>query len=145
MAERLPHAAPVVATVHDDDEHLFEAITAGAQGYLVKSQEATALAARLRRIDDGEPPLSPSIARRIMAHFRDQAREEKPLPPETDLTPRELEVLTLLAKGSRVAEAAQRLGLTEQTVATYVKLIYRKLRISSRAEAALAAARRGLV
>ena len=61
------------------------------------------------------------------------------------LTPREVEVLALLGRGSRVAEAAQRLGLTEQTVATYVKLIYRKLRISSRAEAALAAAHRGLV
>ena len=64
---------------------------------------------------------------------------------EESLTPREAEVLGLLARGSRVVEVAARLGLTEQTVATYVKIIYRKLRISSRAEAALEAARRGLV
>ncbi len=75
------------------------------------------------------------------------AAEAAPLPPQEDgmLTPRELEVLALLGRGSRVPEAARRLGLTEHTVSTYVKIIYRKLRISSRAEAALEASRRGLL
>lgn len=160
LAERLPHVLPVVATVHDDDEHLFDAIAGGAQGYLLKHDDANAMIQRLRRIDDGEPPLSPSVARRIVEHFRRRpppAATPAPPPPAAPtvqpvqaaemiaLTAREAEVLALLGRGSRVAEAAQRLGLTEQTVATYVKLIYRKLRISSRAEAALAAAQRGLV
>lgn len=145
LTERAPHVRTVVATVHDDDEHLFDAIAAGAQGYLLKSHDRTGLVHRLRRIDDGEPPLSPSVARRIMAHFRSPAEAQAPLRDEANLTAREQEVLALLARGARVAETARALGLTEHTVATYVKLIYRKLRISSRAEAALAAARRGLV
>jgi DNA-binding NarL/FixJ family response regulator len=157
LAEQMPHVLPVVATVHDDDEHLFGAIAAGAQGYLLKHDDTPALVQRLRRIDDGEPPLSPSIARRIVEHFRQRPPQSVVEPPKPTvqapapsqemiaLTAREAEVLALLGRGSRVAEAANRLGLTEQTVATYVKLIYRKLRISSRAEAALAAAQRGLV
>ncbi len=150
LTARRPGALAVVATIHDDDVNLLNAIAAGACGYLLKDQEAGAIAAQLRRIDDGEPPLSPSIARRMMDHFAKHA----PAPTassgaaksvEAALTPRELEVLALLGRGSRVAEAAKRLGLTDQTVATYVKTIYRKLRISSRAEAALAAQRRGLI
>jgi DNA-binding NarL/FixJ family response regulator len=156
LTTRHPAATAVVATIHDDDANLLNAIAAGASGYLLKDQEASAIAAQLRRIDDGEPPLSPSIARRMMEHFARQARPSPNLAasparsPAADdeaavLTHREQEVLALLGRGSRVAEAAQRLGLTEQTVATYVKTIYRKLRISSRAEAALAAQRRGLI
>jgi len=148
LTRRQPKALAVVATIHDDDANLLNAIAAGACGYLLKDQEASAIAAQLRRIDDGEPPLSPSIARRMMDHFAKHARPQPagtPLPDEAALTPRELEVLALLGRGSRVAEAAKRLGLTDQTVATYVKTIYRKLRISSRAEAALAAQKRGLI
>lgn len=148
LTARQPSALAVVATIHDDDANLLNAIAAGACGYLLKDQEAGALAAQLRRIDDGEPPLSPSIARRMMAHFAQRASSptsETTALTEAALTPRELEVLALLGRGSRVAEAAKRLGLTDQTVATYVKTIYRKLRISSRAEAALAAQRRGLI
>lgn len=146
LTARLPSAKAVVATIHDDDANLLNAIAAGACGYLLKDQEAGALAAQLRRIDDGEPPLSPSIARRMMDHFAKHAQPAQAAgAEEAALTPRELEVLALLGRGSRVAEAAKRLGLTEQTVATYVKTIYRKLRISSRAEAALAAQRRGLI
>jgi DNA-binding NarL/FixJ family response regulator len=148
LTSRRPSAKAVVATIHDDDANLFNAIAAGASGYLLKDQEPSALAAQLRRIDDGEPPLSPSIARRMMDHFikhAPAAEAPSPVASEAALTPRELEVLALLGRGSRVAEAAKRLGLTDQTVATYVKTIYRKLRISSRAEAALAAQRRGLI
>ena len=144
LAEHFPETLPVVATVYDDDSYLFDAIAAGAQGYLLKDQDAEVLVHRLRRMEDGEPPLSPSIARRRMTHFR---RQPPPAPTteESALTPRELEVLALLGRGSRVPEAARRLGLTDHTVSTYVKIIYRKLRISSRAEAALEASRRGLL
>lgn len=147
LTARRPSAVAIVATIHDDDVNLLGAIAAGASGYLLKDQEDGALAAQLRRIDDGEPPLSPSIARRMMAHFAE--REPPPSAPDAaddaGLTPRELQVLALLGRGSRVAEAAKHLGLTDQTVATYVKTIYRKLRITSRAEAALAAQKRGLI
>lgn len=149
LADTCADALPVVSTVYDDDSYLFDAIAAGAQGYLLKDQDRELLLHRLYRIKDGEPPLSPSIARRMMNYFRREptAVAAAPLPAveEGMLTPRELEVLALLGRGSRVPEAARRLGLTEHTVSTYVKIIYRKLRISSRAEAALEASRRGLL
>jgi DNA-binding NarL/FixJ family response regulator len=146
LVDRCPSIVPIVATIFDDDEHLFDAIAAGAQGYLLKNQEQAVLAHYLRRIESGEPTLSPSIARRMFAYFRDRPGSKIKAPePEAALTPREMEVLALLGVGSRVPEVAYRLGLTEHTVATYVKTIYRKLKISSRAEAALEASRRGLI
>lgn len=144
MRAELPHAHPVVITGFDDDANLLEAMAAGAEGFLLKRHDTESLVRCLQRIEDGEPPLTPSIARRLLTHFQ-AVRPQTEKAPETGLTPRELEVLQLLARGSRVAEAAARLGLTDQTVATYVKIIYRKLGISSRAEAALEASRRGLV
>jgi DNA-binding NarL/FixJ family response regulator len=138
---------PIVTTIYDDDQHLFDAIAAGAQGYLLKDQHPDTFVQYLHRIDDGEPPLSPSIARRILQHFSN-ARSMKPATPDPDeeaLTPREVDVLRLLGRGLRVSEAARVLGLTPHTVAGYVKNIYRKLNISSRAEAAVEAVRRGLV
>lgn len=139
-----PAALPVVITIFDDDAHLFDAIAAGAGGYLVKDGEASILTRYLRRITSGEPPLSPSIALRILEHFRAPApRSVSPGAPA--LTPRESEVLGLLGRGLRVSDAARLLGISEHTVADHVKSIYSKLSISSRAEAALEAARRGLV
>lgn len=145
LAERHPAVLPVVATIYDDDLHLFPAIAAGAQGYLLKEQEQETLVRHLRQIDEGLPPLSPSIARRMLAHFRQPAAPVAAKAPVTALTPRETEVLSCIGRGLRVGETAGVLGLAEQTVAGYVKTLYRKLNISSRAEAALEAARRGLV
>lgn len=147
--EELEDTLPVVITAYDHDANLLDAIAAGAAGFLLKQHDQDTLVRCLRRLDDGEPPLTPSVARRILAHFQAIAAAgaaSRHKPEGSDgLTPREVEVLALLGRGSRVAEVAACLGLTEQTVATYVKVIYRKLRISSRAEAALEAARRGLV
>ncbi len=143
------HAAvtPIVTTIYDDDQHLFDAIAAGAQGYLLKDQHSDTLIQYLHRIDKGEPPLSPSIARRMLQHFSttQPAAAMPPDPADEALTPREMDVLRLLGRGLRVSEAAKVLGLTPHTVAGYVKNIYRKLNISSRAEAAVEAVRRKLV
>lgn len=140
LHQEYPEALPIVATIYDDDAHLFEAIAAGARGYVLKDEEAELLVGYLRRIERGEPPLSPSIAHRMLSHFR--------APPvirdDAGLSPRETEVLTLLARGMTVAEAAHRLGLQPQTVASYVKVIYQKLSVTSRAEATREAVRRGL-
>lgn len=144
MADRHPGIVPVVVSIYDDDAHLFEAIAAGAQGYLLKDEGAEVLVGRLREIATGEPPLSPSIARRILAHFH-RPEEAVAWSKRELLTPRETEVLALLGRGLRIGDAAQSLGLTRHTVAGYVKIIYSKLNISSRAEAALEAKRRGLV
>jgi DNA-binding NarL/FixJ family response regulator len=142
-----PAVLPIVTTVYDDDAHLFEAIAAGAKGYLLKDRETDAFVASLRRIDQGEPPLSPSIARRMLEYFAKQAMPSPATEAESAevLTARELDVLRLLGRGLRINEAARVLGLAHHTVAGYVKAIYRKLNIASRAEAAIEAVRRGLV
>lgn len=151
LARDHPTALPVVTTIYDDDAHLLDAMAAGAGGYLLKDSDATTMATYLRRILDGEPPLSPPMARRILTHFRKASPAPTPAPvPEPNataaiLTPREREVLGLLGRGLRTAEVAQVLGLSEHTVASYIKTIYGKLSISSRAEAALEAHSRGLV
>ena len=95
-------------------------------------------------IDRGEPPLSPSIARRMLEYFAKQAAPVADAQSEV-LTARELDVLRLLGRGLRINEAARVLGIAHSTVAGYVKAIYRKLNIASRAEAAIEAVRRGLV
>ncbi|HWM83938.1 MAG TPA: response regulator transcription factor [Pseudolabrys sp.] len=137
----------IVTTIYDDDHHLFDAIAAGAQGYLLKDQHPDTLIQYLHRIERGEPPLSPSIAQRMLQHFsRLQPLIAAPGEPSGDaLTAREMDVLRLLGRGLRVSEAARVLGLTPHTVAGYVKNVYRKLNISSRAEATIEALRRGLV
>lgn len=129
----------VVATVFDDDAHLFPALRAGAQGYVLKDQSTQQLAELLTGIAAGQPPLSPSIARRLLRHFQPKPSRETPL------TARESEVLGLIAKGLSVVEVAGLLGLSRHTVASYLKHIYRKLAVGTRAEATLEAMRRGLV
>lgn len=138
-----PDALRVVATIYDDDAHLFEALTAGAQGYLLKNQAPETLVHFLKRLEAGEPALSPAIARRLLGHF--QNRRPPAANEDTDLTGRETETLTLLARGMTITEVARTLGLKGQTVAGYVKVIYQKLNVSSRAEATLKAVQRGLV
>lgn len=145
IARTAPDAVPVVATIYDDDLHLFESLAAGAQGYVLKQEHPETVADCLRRIDAGEPPLSPSIARRMLERLRPQPVAATPRPrDDAQLSPREVEVLTLLARGLSAPEAAREIGLKPQTVAGYVKVIYQKLHVSSRAEAVLAAAERGL-
>lgn len=141
LAAERPRTLTVVATIYDDDAHLFEAIAAGARGYLLKDGDAGLLAGYLRRIDLGEPPLSPAIAHRILAHFRTSAVS---VCNDEELTVREIETLGLISKGLTVAEAATHMGLRPQTIASYVKVIYQKLNITSRAEATREAIRRGL-
>lgn len=146
-----PQCLAVVVTIYDDDEHLFPALQAGAFGYLLKDQPREALVAQLLRIASGEPPLSPPIARRVLSFFGQNSAAAAPLrppalPAETvRLTEQETVVLQRVAKGYTLPEIAQQLGLSRHTIAEHVKHIYRKLDVSSRAEAALEAARRGLV
>ena len=146
LRQQQPAAVPVVVTIHDDDEHLFPALQAGAFGYILKEQARELIIEQLQRITQGEPPLSPSIARRVMAYF---TAKSKPQPsshslPHVALTERETEVLLRVAKGFTLPEIGVQLSLSRHTIADYVKQIYRKLNVSSRAEAALEAQRMGL-
>ncbi len=149
LRQHQPQALPVVVTIYDDDAHLFPALQAGAFGYLLKDQPPDVLVAQLLRMVDGEPPLSPPIARRVLAHFAGGRQRQEALvrqvQAQVHLTERETDVLQRVAKGYTLPEIAQQFGLSRHTVGDYIKQVYRKLNVSSRAEAALEAARRGLV
>lgn len=142
LKDKEPHAQAVVVTIHEEDKYLFEALRAGAVGYLLKRDDPMLLSDILKRILRNEPPLSPSIATRLIEYFR---QPEKNSTIKTELTTRESETLAHLARGLTVAEAAGKMGLSAQTVAGYVKVIYQKLHVSNRAEATREAIRRGLV
>lgn len=136
-----PEALVVVATVMGDDSSIIAAISAGAHGYLLKDSPADLFVTQLAQLRSGYPALSPSVARLMMQHFASTAF----VPEGAELlTPRESEVLTLVAQGLRNSEVAEQLHLTAHTVAGYIKSIYAKLGISNRAEAARRAARLGL-
>lgn len=135
-----PETLCVITSVMGDDSHIVAALSAGAHGYLLKGQKPEVLARQLTQLVQGIPPLSPSIARRIMEHFR----RTGPAAEEDGLTGREREVLGLIGRGLRSSDVAETLGITENTVAGHIKSIYRKLGISSRAEASWHAARLGL-
>lgn len=143
MSTCFPGCVIVVATLFDDDDHLFPALRAGAQGYLLKDQAPEQLVMQLRGIGDGQPPLSPSVARRLLSHFREVP--DTVSPEVTVLTPREREVLVHLARGISIARIGLELGISRHTVGDHVKNIYRKLNITSRAQAALEARNMGLL
>lgn len=137
----MPETLCVITTVVGDDAHIVSALSAGAHGYLLKDQSAEVLSGQLVQLANGVPALSPSIARRIMEHFRTTG-------PTTDgdesLTEREKETLGLVARGLRNSEVAKQMGIADSTVASHIKSIYRKLGICSRAEASWHATRLGL-
>ena len=148
LRHRQPEVQSVVVTIHDDDDHLFPALQAGAFGYLLKDQPRELIADQLRRMSAGEPPLSPSIARRVISHFAAQAVRKPSSSSKAAavvLTERETEVLVRVSKGYTLPEIGDQLNLSRHTIADYVKQIYRKLNVTSRAEAAVEAHRLGLV
>ena len=141
---RHPACACVVTTIYADDRHLFPALRAGAAGYLLKDQPREKVIAALRGIVAGEPPLSPAIAQRLLRLFG-ETDEPAAATDDQKLTPRERETLALVAKGFKLQEVAGQLGVTRNTAAGFIKMVYRKLNISNRAEATMEAARMGLV
>ncbi len=143
LRRALPQCLCVITTIFDDDGHLFSALQLGASGYVLKDQSREQLSQMLRDLLTGQPPLSPSVARRLLSHF--QPPRLPPEPAREPLSGREREVLQLVAKGYSVPEAARALSLSPNTAHTYIKNVYRKLEVSSRAEAVLAASRMGLV
>ncbi|MGE5451925.1 MAG: LuxR C-terminal-related transcriptional regulator [Acidobacteriota bacterium] len=166
-------ATRIVTTLYSDDEHLFPALQCGADGYLLKEDRFEVLVEELQKIVRGQPPLSPAIARRLLTHFRtgdgasfgngssqnashlngnghavSPTTAPAPLSTPLDherLTPRESEVLTYLSKGFTIKEIAALMGIKWFTVNDHIKSIYKKLNVSSRAEAAVLASKQGLV
>jgi DNA-binding NarL/FixJ family response regulator len=134
---RLPQVEIVMLTMFDDRDNLFEALRAGASGYLLKRTTPTALVEALQQLKAGGSPMSPQIARQVVQFFR-QSTPTAPL-PQTDgmdkLSPRENEILRSLAEGRHYKEIAAQLELSMDTVRTYVRRIYAKLQVHSRTDA----------
>lgn len=126
----MPRTQFVMLTVYDDSERIFQALTAGATGYLVKRASRSELLEAIVNVHRGESPMSSGIARKIVASFQ---RTE---PAETDkLSPREKQVLELLAQGFLYKEIADQLQLSIPTVNGYIRSIYEKLQVHSRSQA----------
>jgi DNA-binding NarL/FixJ family response regulator len=141
IRERSPATQALVLTVHDDDDHVFEAICAGASGYLLKDTPPARLVAAIQELGAGGAPMSPSIARAVVGMFRRVA----PQRTGDGLSPRELEVLTLLAAGNSYKTAASELSVSIDTVRFHVRHIYDKLHVHSKSEAVMKAWKQGLL
>jgi DNA-binding NarL/FixJ family response regulator len=149
LTRELPYVQVVMLTVHDDDERLFEAIKAGAQGYLVKSIRSGELLSLLRGLARGEAPISRAMATRILQEFARSGGAapagDETRPPEATLTFREQEVLQLVARRYSNKEIAGALVISEFTVKNHLRNILSKLHLRSRTEAARYAHDRGIV
>jgi DNA-binding NarL/FixJ family response regulator len=142
----LPHVQVVIWTVFGDDQHVFEAIKAGAIGYLLKDSPTAEIVEGIHAAARGESLLHPAVARRVIQEFqRMRAAAENAPELICELTARETEVLRLIADGKRNREIADALFLSEKTVKNYISNILYKLQVNSRTEAALLAVKRGLI
>jgi DNA-binding NarL/FixJ family response regulator len=140
IRHRYPAAQVIMLTVYDEDERIFEALCAGACGYLLKKTPPARLLEELREAVNGGSPMSPEVARRVVEHFQ-RGRPR----PDYDLTPHESRLLRLLCNGHNYKSAAVELGVTVNTIAFHMRHIYEKLQVHSKSEAVARAFRDGLV
>jgi two-component system, NarL family, response regulator LiaR len=141
LRERSPRSRVIVLTTFLEDDKLLPAVRAGAAGYLLKDVEPKELVSAIRTVYAGDALLHPAAAARVMAELVESSRPS----PTALLTPRETEVLALIARGQPNKVIARELGVSEKTVKTHVSNLLRKLGVSDRTQAALYAVREGLV
>jgi DNA-binding NarL/FixJ family response regulator len=140
-------ARVLILTTFDLDEYVYEAIRAGASGFLLKDVQPSQLVDAIRVVAAGEALLAPSVTRRLLDRFADTLTDTNGAPPPglDSLTERELEVLKLLAQGLSNAELADRLFLSETTVKSHISSVLRKLQLRDRVQAVVLAYEAGLV
>ncbi len=134
LKELMPKIHIVIVTVYEDSERIFQALRAGACGYLLKRSEPEKIIAAIREAQDGGVPMTPEIARKVIGQFRQQAAATSEV---ENLTDREREVLELVMHGHANKAIADRLGVTNAAVKWHLQHIYEKLHVHSRTEAAL--------
>jgi DNA-binding NarL/FixJ family response regulator len=142
LRERHPELIMIVLTIYEDDRRVFDALCAGATGYLVKKTPPAALIGALQEAYEGGAPMTPHIARNVIALFR-QVRPTSP--PDYRLTPHETRLLQLITEGHHYKTAADLLGVTPSTISFHLQAIYRKLQVQSKSEAVAKALRERLV
>lgn len=141
LRQRFPDMTVLMLTVFEDEEKIFEALCRGAHGYLLKNTAPEKLIEFIQEADAGGSPMSPEIARKVVTLFRQFA----PAPAEHDLSPRQVELLALLAEGHSYQSAARQMGVSINTVRAYIRIIYRKLHVHSRSAAVAEALRSRLI
>ncbi len=129
----------IVTTIFDDENHLFDALRAGASGYLLKGHSPEELQTYLVNAISGKPALSPGVAQSMLSFFRQGQIDQNQFDTVDELTEREIEVLQLIAKGCQAKEVSRLLDISTNTVSHHVKNIYSKLNVHNRAEATMAA------
>ena len=139
----LPQTAVVILTGHEEDEHVFEGIKAGAQGYLLKDSEPEDLSRAIHTVYAGDTIVAPDLAQKMLNTFEGGRPGGAPLAPP--LTERELEVIKALAQGMSDRQIANALGISEKTVRNHTSNIYRKLHIFDRTQAVIYAVREGVI
>jgi two-component system, NarL family, response regulator LiaR len=137
-----PTTRVVVLTSHTGEEYMFDAIKSGATSYLLKTAGAREVIDAVKDAANGESHLDPSVAARVLEELRAPSRQA---PPDSHLTPREIDVLTLVARGRSNRAIADQLFIGEETVKTHISNILTKLHLADRTQAAIYALRRGLV
>lgn len=137
-----PDCAVMVATLFGDEERVFASLEAGASGYLLKDALASGIVTQVRNLHAGGSPISPLIARRLLRHFQPPAPSPE---PAAKLSAREQQVLELITRGYSAAEIADQLQVSPWTVQTYVRRVYEKLGVHSKAAAVSAAHRLKLI
>ncbi len=142
LRERFPSIAPVLLTVYTDDDRIFQAVCAGACGYLLKKTPPARLLDSVKEVAEGGAAMSPEVAIRVVELFR---RTQRPEQPAARLSPQESRLLKLLTEGHQNKTAAAELGISVHTVSFYLRSIYEKLQVHSRSEAVARALREGLV
>ena len=145
IAGRHPGVAIVMLTVSEDEDDLFEAIKAGARGYLLKNLEAAQLRSMIEAVGRGEAAITPATAARIIGELARPPAAASAVPDPDHLTEREVEVLELVTAGLRNKEIAARLGISENTAKFHLRNILEKLHAGSRTELAARAVREGLI
>jgi DNA-binding NarL/FixJ family response regulator len=139
LKQRLPGTLVVMLTAYEDTENIFGSLEAGASGYLLKRSKSAEILEAIKEVMDGGSPMTAHIARKVVHSF--QARGASPQATE-NLAEREREVLDLLSQGFMYKEIADKLGISFETVRTYIRRIYEKLHVRSRTEAVAKALRR---
>ncbi len=146
LRREMPDIKVVILTIYNDDDRVFAAIKAGARGYVLKDSPPEETIAAVRAAGKGEALLHPSLVSRVLSEFgRLSTQKAADNAVFAELTDREREVLTEIGKGRRNKEIADTLFISEKTVKNHISNIFSKLEVNSRAEAALLAARQGLV
>jgi len=139
-----PEVRIIILTMYRQDQYVFEAIKAGAQGYLLKDIDEKELVEAIHAVHRGDALINPTLAARLLEEFRRLSQGEVPEGTE-ELTEGEMQVLRLVAQGADNRTVAERLAISERTVANRLSEIYRKLHVNNRVQAALVALRRGWV